>query len=187
MAGFYITFDEEQALRLEEAAAAWADRTTNMRPALRQITTVFLDEQQKTFDSHGRSAGSSWPPLSPGTLAAKERHGGSTAPLEGTGMLRDSITKRRGAKYAATFSDNDKAIMGTKDPVAHLQALGTVLRVQKKTGRRTGAVPSRQFGYVGTLLVDRFYAMLMDWIVLGELTTGLTGGGGLEPEGGLGV
>lgn len=187
MPGFYITFDEEQATHLEEAAAAWADRTANMRPALRQITTVYLDEQDKVFDTQGRSAGSAWPPLSPGTLVTKSRLGNDAGPLEGTGALRGSVTHRRGTKYAATYSDNDKAFLGTKDPVAHLQALGTKQRIQRSTGRRTGAVPARQFAYVGTEMVERFYTLLMDWIVLGELTTGLMGGGGLEPEGGLGV
>lgn len=186
MVAFSITFDEEQAVALEAMSMAYADRVADMRPALRQVTTVFLEEQQKIFETRGSSGGTSWPPLTPGALAAKARKGYGEQPLVGTGMLEDSLTHRRGTKYAATYSDNDKATMGTKDPVAHLQALGTVARTQKKTGRRTGAVPARPFGFVGEQMVDRFYLVLMDWIVLGELTTGRTGGG-LEPEGGLGV
>ncbi len=172
---YQITFDKARTDVLLGLFKEQAERAANMYPATFEITRLYLHEQEQVFAAHG-GPGGAWAPLTAGSLSTKAR-GGFPEVMVKSGMLRGSLTQRRGALGAATMATKTSAIMGTRAPHAHLQALGTKERVQKTTGRATGRVPAREMGKLNAPLVARFYNVLGNYLETGSVASGSFGGG----------
>jgi hypothetical protein len=162
---FQIQFDPEQEEILLGLMADLYARAGDMSPALRAVTYLYLDAQKALFEGDNH-----WAPLTPGTVATKERTGHNQMMVGKTGMLKGSLTLRKGSnKFASTSNTNTWALMGTTAYHAHLQALGTAERV-RKNGGRTGKVTARSMAFVDAPMVQAFFALLESYLVNGTLT-----------------
>jgi hypothetical protein len=158
---FQIKFNPEQVSILESLMEDLIARAIDMSPALRQVTYVYLERQKALFDGEN-----DWKPLTPGTIATKERTGHEQMMVK-SGMLKGSLTLRKGSnKFASTTNTGTFALMGTRAPHAHLQARGTAERV-RKSGGRTGAVSARSMAFVDAAMVNEFFATLENYLVDG--------------------
>jgi hypothetical protein len=187
-----IRFNPEQIEILEDLLTGVEDRGLHMLPALNRVVDLYLEQQRAIFagDNH-------WAPLTPGTVAAKERSGFTTPLVGTTGVLKGSVSRRAGGSTGASSIATDTyALMGTHAYHAHLQALGTAERVQRTTGRRTGKVTPRQFAFFGEDLRLAAYEILESYLVNGGFvaapegvaTTGTVDLGSWDvPDGGLGI
>jgi len=181
-----VQWRPEQWDSLEALAKTFAARAETMGVALRHVVNAYLEEQRRAFDAAG-PPGDPWAPATSGSLAAKDRgpHAGEPL-LVGKGALRTSVTHRRGAgSGAASFSGATEAFMGSRSPHAHLHALGTRERVQRTTGRRTGALPRRRVALPPRHFDAYAYDVLETYLATGELVPFGSPGGHSESGGSM--
>ena len=164
---FQVRFNPDQIITLMEMGEEFTERALHMGPALRQTTEIFLADQEARFASH-----SGWAPLTPLTILEKQEKGFPEMMVK-TGQLKASLTHRVGTALSSTTSNDTRAIYGTKQPHAHLQALGTKERVQKTTGRRTGKVTPRTMGWISKSMAAAFYFTLEDYLATGKVSKSL--------------
>lgn len=144
-----------------------AIRAKDLRPAARKIRDVLTQGNARNFATHGAYFGSTWPALSPATLARKR--GGEIGVR--TGRLEASLKGGRGRSTSATKT---QVKVGTKVPGANLFAGGQSGRRRTVLGfsagglfGRSGAQPPRPI--VGTTYRERSEAneILTHWITEG--------------------
>ena len=71
-----------------------SDRAGDMRPALRAVIGVMVEETQEQFATSGGHASKGWQPLAESTARAKARRGLDPRVLRATGALERSLTER---------------------------------------------------------------------------------------------
>jgi hypothetical protein len=160
---FKIRFDPVQMLDLQTLMEDFVDRAEHMGPALRMVVSVYLASQEEQFATKR-----DWAPLTFLTQQAKIRRGFPEMMVK-TGTLRGSLTRRRGGQYASSYNNDRMALMGTRDPVAHLQALGTKERFDKG-GHRTGAITARSMAFISPEQVTQFYQILENFLATGTVS-----------------
>lgn len=144
-------------------------RAKDLRPAARKIRDLLTAGNRRNFESHGAYFGSTWPPLSPATVARK---GNSEIGVR-TGALKESLSGGRGRKTSATRT---QVKVGTKRRGANLFAGGTRglrrtlfgLSVGGALGRgSTGAQPPRPIVGATSREIRGANIILKRWITEG--------------------
>lgn len=78
-------------------------RAKDARPATKKVKAIFIESNQKTFESEGSHIGAPWAPPAEATKERKSREGLDPRPLHGkTGDLRASLTGGKGKRTGAT-------------------------------------------------------------------------------------
>ncbi len=110
---------------------------TNLQPAMRSIGQSLKSNIRLCFIDTKSPDGINWKALSPATIA--NRRGGSSVPLNDTGVLKNSFTVQAGAQSVTVGTNAPQAAMmnfgGTKAQFTHLW----------------GDIPARPFMPVGAL------------------------------------
>jgi phage gpG-like protein len=171
---FRIEFSKEQMNYLLGKMTEFEERAADMSPPLREATTLFLQSQGELWSGH-----EGWPALTK-LSAERKTAGGFPELMVKTGELRNSLTGRRGTKFASTFNTKTYAVMGTNDPVGRLHIRGSYItgeRFQKTTGKSTGVLPQRPIAWIDAVMVETFFQLLQDY-----LANGIGGAGGVDEE-----
>lgn len=142
-------------------------RAKDLRPAARKIRDLLTRGNALNFASHGAYFGSTWPALSPATVARK---GGGEIGVA-SGALEASLKGGRGRKTSATKT---QVKVGTKVPHAHLFAGGQSGKARTVLGFSAGglfgsrgAQPPRQIVGVTYRESHGANSILTSWITEG--------------------
>ena len=96
-----------------------ADRGEDLRPALHAAADALRGLYGDVFDQRGAPAGVFWPSPTPGYRRLKLRLRPTAGPGVFTGLLRTSLTRRRG-RHSVQRITGDELTVGTSAPHAHL-------------------------------------------------------------------
>ena len=107
-----------------EQMALWAKKPFSGKSALR-IKEIFAKENNKAFNSKGRSIGEKWPPLSLGYKAWKNERFPNRPLLVLRGNLKASLTKTNSRLMIFNNRGGKKLILGTRVPYANAQNYGS--------------------------------------------------------------
>lgn len=150
-----LVWDDEAALGLRRLMLEHEVRAANMAPAFGLVIEDFNRMEREAFESEGASVSGvgAWQPYAESTL---KRRPNSGPLLNLHGALEKSLTSVRGAKWSIRTIRLDELIMGTRDPVAHLQQRGT------KRG-----LPARPFLQPSEVDKDRWLFILQRYLIFG--------------------
>lgn len=145
---------------LEFSLRSMRDRASvdghGLRPALEKIGYRMLDDEERLFQSSGRTGGHPWKPLARSTRVQKAKKGQPLKPLIATGHLMRSFSDRREPDNIFRLTDI-YVIIGSSAPQADLMAEGTE------------HMPARPPLMFTRLQQDYYYKILSDWVFEGRL------------------
>tara|TARA_Y100001951_G_scaffold104301_1_gene115496 strand:- start:4506 stop:5006 length:501 start_codon:yes stop_codon:yes gene_type:complete len=107
-----------------EQMGLWAKKPFSGKAALR-IKEIFAKENNKAFNSKGRSIGEKWKPLSLGYKAWKSKRFPNRPLLVLRGNLKASLTKTNSRLMIFNNRGGKKLILGTRVPYANAQNYGS--------------------------------------------------------------
>ena len=103
--------------------ALWAKKPFKGKASLR-IKHIWADENNKAFNSKGRSIGENWPPLSLSYKSWKNAHFPNRPLLVLRGNLKASMTKTTSRLMIFSNKGGKQLILGSRVPYANAQNYG---------------------------------------------------------------
>lgn len=133
-----IKIDEGEVLNyLEE----YASKVKNLKPILRQVSHVMLEDIDENFETEGANQGQKWQDWTDNWRERRKKLGrGSGRIMQLEGELRESFTRK---------VDADSAVVGTNKEYAAIHNFGGDVKKRRAKGKRgrtgTFKMPQRRF------------------------------------------